>query len=282
MLNSITLPSPAKLNLFLHVNGRLANGYHELQTLFQFIDYSDEMSFAVRDDGNVCLNTPIDGVANNDNLIVKAARLLQQKTGCQKGIDIELVKRLPMGGGIGGGSSNAATTLMACNLLWALNLSIEALAKIGLELGADVPIFIHGKATFAEGVGEKFTDMEPPECTYLVIHPGVHVGTVDVFTHQDLPRDTPKLAPTDLDMTKVGNDCQQIVCDTHPQVEKALNWLVEYAPSRMTGTGSCVFAAFDSASHAHQALLRLPSSMTGFVCKGCNISPLHQAIKCIK
>ncbi|GGA78832.1 4-diphosphocytidyl-2-C-methyl-D-erythritol kinase [Neiella marina] len=275
----LTLPSPAKLNLFLHINGRLPNGYHELQTVFQFVDYGDTMTFEPRDDGEVILITEFDGVAHDDNLIVRAARLLQQHTGCQQGIQISIDKILPMGGGIGGGSSNAATVLLACNYIWNTKLPLEELAQLGLQLGADVPVFVHGKATFAEGVGEKFTDVDPEQPWYLIVYPSVHVNTGTIFNHPDLPRSTAKLVSTDIKPNELGNDCQQLVAKTYPQVEKALRWLLEYAPSKLTGTGSCVFAPFQTQQQAHQALLDLPEPMTGFVAKGCNTSPLHTALQ---
>ena len=279
MHRALLLPSPAKLNLFLHINGRLANGYHELQTLFQFVDYGDTMRFKARTDRQVELNTAMTGVPHEDNLIVRAARLLQQHTGCNLGIEIELAKRLPMGGGIGGGSSNAATTLLACNVLWGLQLSLLELAQIGLQLGADVPVFVHGHATLAEGVGEKFTDMTPDEPWYLVVHPGVDISTPDIFASPELPRTTPKQSPETLNAGIWHNDCENIVRKQYPQVEKALCWLLEYAPSRLTGTGSCVFGKFNHQAQAHQALLNLPKSMTGFVAQGCNVSPLHQVLQ---
>lgn len=276
---ALTLPSPAKLNLFLHINGRLPNGYHELQTLFQFVDFSDTMTFEAREDGQILLHSNLQGVADEDNLVLRAAKLLQQHAGVTKGVTIELEKRLPMGGGIGGGSSNAATTLLACNRLWQLDLSNAELAQLGLTLGADVPVFVHGKATLAEGVGEKFTDMSPAEPWYLVVRPNVHISTAAVFTDPDLPRDTPKLAPDQFNAKEWRNDCENIVRKRYPQVENALSWLVEYAPSRLTGTGSCVFAPFESKAQAELALLNLPEAMSGFVAKGCNLSPLHQALQ---
>ncbi|MBW8191832.1 4-(cytidine 5'-diphospho)-2-C-methyl-D-erythritol kinase [Neiella marina] len=279
MTNTITLPSPAKLNLFLHINGQLPNGYHELQTLFQFIDYGDSLTFSSRADGNIVLTTEMAGVAHDDNLIVRAARLLQQHTDCNQGVTISIDKVLPMGGGIGGGSSNAATVLLACNYIWNTKLPAATLAKLGLQLGADVPVFVHGKATLAEGVGEKFTDMNPPEPWYLVIFPNVHVNTATIFQHPDLPRSTPKLASANILASDLGNDCQKLVSKTYPQVEKALRWLLEYAPSKLTGTGSCVFASFETQQQAHQTLLDLPEPMTGFVAKGCNTSPLHNALQ---
>ncbi|MCG9697402.1 4-(cytidine 5'-diphospho)-2-C-methyl-D-erythritol kinase [Shewanella sp. Isolate11] len=277
MNNSISKawPAPAKLNLFLHINGRRADGYHELQTLFQFIDYGDQLDFAINETGELTLHSTMSNVvANSDNLILRAAKLLQQQTGTQLGAEIWLDKILPMGGGIGGGSSDAATTLVALNQLWATGLSQQQLADIGLQLGADVPVFINGLAAFAEGVGEKLLSVELDEPWYLVITPDVHVSTGEVFQHPQLPRNTPKLKLADLMHNKWHNDCEQLVSELHPQVAKALAWLIEYAPSRMTGTGACVFGTFDSRQQAETAFAQLPASMSGFIAKGTNKSPL--------
>jgi 4-diphosphocytidyl-2-C-methyl-D-erythritol kinase len=274
---TLTLPSPAKLNLFLHINGRRADGYHELQTLFQFLDYGDSLSFSPLDKGNICLAPSLPNVADEDNLIVKAARKLQQVTGCQSGAKIGVEKRLPMGGGIGGGSSNAATALHGLNKLWSLNLSIDELAEIGLSLGADVPVFVRGEAAFAEGVGEKLTPVKLKEPWYVVLTPNCHVSTAEVFSSAHLPRNTPKLQQIPSDPWLMQNDCQKLVCQNYPAVEKALLWLLEYAPARMTGTGSCVFAQFDTQNQA-QACLAAAKDFQGFVAKGENYSPL---LKCL-
>ncbi len=268
-------PAPAKLNLFLHINGRRADGYHELQTLFQFIDYGDQLDFAVNNSGELKLHSSMASVvANSDNLILKAAKLLQEKSGTQLGAEIWLEKILPMGGGIGGGSSDAATTLVALNKLWNTDLSQAQLAELGLQLGADVPVFINGLAAFAEGVGEKLIAVDVPQPWYLIITPDVHVSTAEVFQHPKLPRNTPKLTLADLMDNPWHNDCQQLVSELHPQVAKALAWLLEYAPSRMTGTGACVFGSFDTRQQAEAALTQLPATMRGFIAKGTNKSPL--------
>ncbi len=276
---STAWPAPAKLNLFLHINGRRVDGYHELQTLFQFIDYGDQLDFAINDTGELKLHSNLSHiVANSDNLILKAAKLLQQRTGTHLGAEIWLDKILPMGGGIGGGSSDAATTLVALNKLWHTDLSPNQLAKLGLQLGADVPVFINGLAAFAEGVGEKLIAVDVAEPWYLIITPDVHVSTAEVFQHPELPRNTPKLTLADLMDNSWHNDCQQLVSELHPQVAKALAWLLEYAPSRMTGTGACVFGSFDTRQQAEATLAQLPATMRGFVAKGTNKSPLMQRL----
>lgn len=268
-------PAPAKLNLFLHVNGRRADGYHELQTLFQFIDYCDMLDFKVTETAELILHSNISNVvADSDNLILRAAKSLQQITGFTGGAEIWLDKRLPMGGGLGGGSSDAATTLVALNTLWNTQLSTEELAKIGLKLGADIPVFIHGFAAFAEGVGERLQAVNPSEPWYLIIAPDAHVSTAEVFQDPLLPRDTPKLAIDTLMNQPWANDCQKLVVSKYPQVAKALGWLLEYAPSRMTGTGACVFGEFTQKQQALAASAKLPSEMQGFVAQGMNLSPL--------
>lgn len=268
-------PAPAKLNLFLHINGRRSDGYHELQTLFQFVDCCDQLDFRVTDTPELILHSTMSAVvADNDNLILRAAKSLQQATGFNGGAEIWLDKRLPMGGGLGGGSSDAATTLVALNRLWNTQLSHDELAAIGLKLGADIPVFIHGFAAFAQGVGERLQAVNPAELWYLVIAPDAHVSTAAVFQDPLLPRNTPKLGIDTLLSQPWANDCQELVVSKYPQVAKALGWLLEYAPSRMTGTGACVFGEFSSQQQALAALAKLPSDMQGFVAKGMNISPL--------
>lgn len=213
-------------------------------------------------------------VADSDNLILRAAKSLQQATSYPGGAEIWLEKRLPMGGGLGGGSSDAATTLVALNQLWNTQLSNDELAAIGLKLGADIPVFIRGFAAFAEGVGERLQAVTPTEFWYLVIAPDAHVSTAAVFQDPLLPRNTPKLGIDTLMSQPWANDCQDLVVSKYPQVAKALGWLLEYAPSRMTGTGACVFGEFSSQQQALAALAKLPSDMQGFVAKGMNISPL--------
>ncbi|WP_162063292.1 4-(cytidine 5'-diphospho)-2-C-methyl-D-erythritol kinase [Vibrio taketomensis] len=271
-------PSPAKLNLFLYITGRRANGYHELQTIFQFLDHGDDLTITANDSGDITLTPEIPGVALEENLIWRAAVALQQFTGCQFGADIQLNKILPMGGGIGGGSSNAATVLVALNYLWQTNCSEDQLAEIGLKLGADVPVFVRGHAAFAEGVGEEISKVEPEEKWYLVVRPNVSIATVDIFTHPDLTRNTPKRPLSVLLKSDYGNDCEKIVRLLYPEVDKQLSWLLQYAPSRLTGTGSCVFAEFSSENGARNVLEQLPDNVTAFVAKGNNISPLYRTL----
>jgi 4-diphosphocytidyl-2-C-methyl-D-erythritol kinase len=268
-------PAPAKLNLFLHVTGQREDGYHELQTLFQFIDHCDYLDFHVTETPELNLHSNIsDSVPDSDNLILKAAKSLKKFTNYHGGAHIWLDKLLPMGGGLGGGSSDAATTLVALNALWKTNLSMSKLAEIGLALGADVPVFINGLAAFAEGVGEQLQPVYPTEYWYVVITPDVHVCTRSVFQHPDLPRSTPKLQLDTLMSNEWSNDCQNLVTKQHPEVANALSWLVEYAPSRMTGTGACVFGEFEHSQQALDVLAQLPANMKGFVAKGLNTSPL--------
>lgn len=272
-------PSPAKLNLFLYITGRRDNGYHELQTLFQFVEFGDELTVSANSETSSITITPeIPGVALEDNLIWKAATALQQYTSTSFGADIELKKVLPMGGGIGGGSSNAATVLVALNYLWQLNLSDDQLAEIGLQLGADVPVFVQGHAAFAEGVGEQLQPANPDEKWYLVVKPQVSIATVDIFTHSELTRNTPKRALATLLEQEYVNDCEKIVRMLYPEVDKQLSWLLQYAPSRLTGTGSCVFAEFSSKKEAESVLEQLPDTVSAFVARGRNISPLKETL----
>ncbi|UAB69620.1 4-(cytidine 5'-diphospho)-2-C-methyl-D-erythritol kinase [Vibrio sp. SCSIO 43132] len=273
-----TWPSPAKLNLFLYITGQRPNGYHELQTLFQFIDHGDELVIQANQTGEITLTPEIEGVSLEDNLIWKAATALQNKAGCQLGAHIELDKVLPMGGGIGGGSSNAATTLVALNYLWQTNLSDDELADIGLALGADVPVFVRGHAAFAEGVGEELYSAEPEEKVYLVIRPNVSIATADIFTHPQLTRNTPKRDLATLLDTPYENDCEKIVRILYPEVDKQLSWLLQYAPSRLTGTGSCIFGEFSSKKEANSVLSQLPDDVHAFVAAGVNLSPLKERL----
>ncbi|MFA0312753.1 4-(cytidine 5'-diphospho)-2-C-methyl-D-erythritol kinase [Vibrio splendidus] len=272
-------PSPAKLNLFLYITGRRDNGYHELQTLFQFVEFGDELTVTANQETSAITITPeIPGVALEDNLIWKAATALQQYTSTTFGADIQLKKVLPMGGGIGGGSSNAATVLVALNHLWQLNLSDDQLAEIGLKLGADVPVFVRGHAAFAEGVGEQLQPANPDEKWYLVVKPQVSIATADIFTHSKLTRNTPKRALSTLLEQEYVNDCEKIVRMLYPEVDKQLSWLLQYAPSRLTGTGSCVFAEFSSKKEAESVLEQLPDTVSAFVARGRNISPLKETL----
>ncbi|WP_122035747.1 4-(cytidine 5'-diphospho)-2-C-methyl-D-erythritol kinase [Aliivibrio sp. EL58] len=272
-------PSPAKLNLFLYINGQQENGYHELQTLFQFIDLCDYLTITPNQSGEITLAPDIPGVKTEDNLIWKAATLLQQHTQSMFGAHIEIEKILPMGGGIGGGSSNAATILVALNFLWQLNLSNDELAGLGVKLGADVPIFVHGFSAFAEGIGEKLQPATPKELWYVLIKPEVSIATVDVFTHPDLIRNTPKQSLSVLLDASYENDCEKIVRRVYPEVDYQLSWLLEYAPSRLTGTGACVFAEFNSKEDAQAVYSLIPDNATGFIARGMNTSPLNRQLE---
>lgn len=274
----IKWPSPAKINLFLHITGRRPDGYHELQTAFQFLDYCDYLSFEVNDTGRIDLATPIAGVDNQNNLIVRAAKLLQTSTACPQGVTIHLEKNLPMGGGLGGGSSNAATTLLVLNQLWQTKKSVDELAQMGLALGADVPVFARGYAAWAEGVGEKLTAISPPEPWYIVIVPNCHVSTAQVFSSQELTRDCETITIPRFLSGEGSNVCEQVVVKQFLPVAEALDWLKQYAEPRMTGTGACVFAGFDSQEKAQQVMTNLPEGWQGFVAKGCNQSPLISAM----
>ena len=283
--NFTSFASPAKLNLFLHIVGRRADGYHELETLFQFLDHGDTIDINVTQSPTIDLLTPITGVDNEDNLIVKAAKLLQQHTGCHLGAQIKVTKILPMGGGLGGGSSNAATILLALNRIWKTNISTQALATLGLSLGADVPIFIHGFSAFAQGIGENLTAKHPEEKWYLVSKPNCSISTVDVFTAADLPRNSKKFTAEEIksgfNIEQCHNDCQTMVIKHYPEVANLLAWLLEYAPSRMTGTGACIFSNFTSESEALIVQAQLPKGIESFVAKGINNSPLLAQISAI-
>ncbi|BAP78553.1 4-diphosphocytidyl-2-C-methyl-D-erythritolkinase [Pseudomonas sp. MT-1] len=275
---ALTLPAPAKLNLMLHILGRRADGYHELQTLFQFLDYGDELTFRPRADGQIRLHTDLPGVDHDSNLIVRAARLLQTRSGCAQGADIELSKHLPMGGGIGGGSSDAATTLLGLDHLWQTHLGEDTLAEIGLALGADVPVFVRGRAAFAEGVGERLQPVELNEPWYLVIAPQVSVSTAEIFSDPELTRNTPAITVRSLLAGGGHNDCQPVVERRYPEVRNALSLLNKFVPARMTGTGACVFGSFPNKGEADRVCRQLPADLPAFVAQGRNISMLHRKL----
>ena len=275
----LILPAPAKLNLMLHILGLRADGYHELQTLFQFLDFGDELGFALRPDGEIHLHTPIDGVPHDSNLIVRAARLLQQHANCTLGADIWLDKRLPMGGGIGGGSSDAATTLLGLNHLWQLNYSEDQLASLGLSLGADVPVFVRGHAAFAEGVGEKLQPVTLSEPWFLVAIPQVLVSTAEIFSDPELTRDTPPIKVRSLLEGGGRNDCQPVVTKRYSEVRNALILLNKFVPTRLTGTGACVFGSFPNQDDADKVARQLPATLPSFIAQGRNISMLHRKLE---
>lgn len=296
-------PAPAKLNLFLHVLGRRPDGYHNLQTAFQLLEFGDELQFDVAAEGGISLQRNYDVVPPEQDLVYRAAELLKTKTGATQGARITVNKRIPMGGGLGGGSSDAATTLVALNQLWRTGLSIDALAELGLQLGADVPVFIHGRSAFAEGVGEKLTPITLADHWYLVIFPGRAISTAEVFSLPDLPRHTPPVRIRDF-LTGAGhrqassgavvrsdfrirdflaggghNDCEAAVFRAWPEVAAAAKWLERWAAPRMSGTGSCIYGRFFGESSARSVLTGLPSAWQGFVSRGINYSPLCEKIK---
>ncbi|WP_462163553.1 4-(cytidine 5'-diphospho)-2-C-methyl-D-erythritol kinase [Pseudoalteromonas xiamenensis] len=273
----LTLLAPAKLNLFLHINGKRADGYHELETLFTLLDFGDELTFEANEKGSVTIEGAPSDINLADNLIFKAAQMLRPYTAQTAGAHIVLNKRLPMGGGVGGGSSDAATTLLALNELWNCQLNVSELANLGVKLGADVPVFVRGVSAHAQGIGENLLPVSLSEKFYLVVSPGVHVSTAAIFGHPDLPRDTPKLSEG-WSMENTRNDCEVLVKKLYPEVEKTLEWLLKYAPSKMTGTGACCFAEFTSREAAERVLQTLPENWQGFVAKSVNCSPVHMQL----
>ncbi len=277
---NLTWPAPAKLNLFLHITGRRPDGYHELQTAFQFLDFGDELRFELKRGGGIQLEGGLPDVESGQDLIVRAAQALAAYTGCTRGARIRIRKRLPAGGGLGGGSSDAATTLVALNNLWELRLGSEELARLGLQLGADVPVFVHGKAAWAEGVGEKLTPLEGlAEPWFVVVHPAVNVSTAEIFSDPQLTRNAPPLKiPAFLSGAGV-NHLEPVVVRRYPEVGKALNWLSKHQPAHMTGSGACVFAACKDRPQAESILAQLPAPWTGFVARGCNRSPLLETLE---
>ena len=267
--------APAKLNLLLRILGRRADGYHELQTVFQFLDYGDQLYFRLTGDGAIRRHGGLADIPDEQDLVVKAARLLQAETGCSLGADIQLLKRLPPGGGLGGGSSDAATTLAALNRLWGTGLGDAALAELGLRLGADVPVFLFGRAAWGEGIGERLTAIDLPEPWYLVLRPECRVSTAAVFQDPELTRNSPRITIRDFLAGEHGNDCLATVRRRSPAVSDALDWLQRYAEARLTGTGACVFAAFSTRAEAERVQAALPARWQGFVARGRNASPLQ-------
>lgn len=279
--NHTIWPAPAKLNLFLHVTGRRGDGFHELQTVFQFLEHGDELQFSLRDDDLIKRTTEIPGIEEDEDLVVRAAHLLQQTCNKTQGVDIAVNKVLPLGGGLGGGSSDAATTLVALNYLWDCGLSKSRLTQLGLVLGADVPVFIYGQAAWAEGVGERFQPIAPLENWYLVLVPPVTVSTAEIFSSPNLNRTCPAitirdfLMAQDTDQNAVVNVCEPLVRERYPQVDEAFSDLSRFGDPHMTGTGACVFAAFATKAEAQAALLELSGKWQGFVAQGKNTSPLY-------
>lgn len=277
-MSAAAWPAPAKLNLFLHVTGRRADGLHALQTVFQLIDLADDLYFTARADGEIRRPEGPPDLPADDDLCVRAAHRLQAAAGRPLGADIRLHKRIPVQGGLGGGSSDAATTLVALNEIWGLRLPVEALAEIGLGLGADVPVFVHGQSAWGEGVGERLTPLELPERHYAVVFPGVGIPTAEVFQAPELTRKTPETTIRGFLTAGGRNDCEPVVTGRSPEVRRALAWLATRGKAQMTGTGSCVFAAFADRGSAQAALDGLPAGWRGFVARGLDRSPLQERL----
>jgi 4-diphosphocytidyl-2-C-methyl-D-erythritol kinase len=275
-------PAPAKLNLFLHILGRRPDGYHELQTCFQFVDLCDEISLEARDDGRIRRVAAIADVAEDADLCVRAARALQSAAGCALGADISVLKRIPMGGGLGGGSSDAATCLVALNHLWQLRWPIDELAALGLKLGADVPVFVRGRAAWAEGIGERLTPLYPPdapsETNYLILKPNIGVSTAEVFQDIELTRNSAPITIHGFLASGGRNDCLSVVRRRYPEVARALDWLSGFGPARLTGTGACVFLACEMPARGREILRELPPGWNGFLVRGLNDSPLLERL----
>ena len=274
-MSSVTLwPAPAKLNLFLHVTGRRGDGYHDLQTLFQLIDLADDIRIQVRPDGLIERQAGAEGVPAEADLVVRAARALQAASGTALGATLNVIKRIPMGGGLGGGSSDAATALVALNNLWKCGLNEDELAAIGVNLGADVPVFVRGRSAWGEGRGERLTAVELPERWFVVLHPGVHVPTAALFQAPELTRNSPPITMGGFLQSGGRNDFEPVVRARYPQVAQALDWLGHFAPARLTGTGSCIFAPCAAEDEAQDIVTRVPAPWRGMVARGMNVSPL--------
>ncbi|MGH8140852.1 MAG: 4-(cytidine 5'-diphospho)-2-C-methyl-D-erythritol kinase [Steroidobacteraceae bacterium] len=272
-------PAPAKLNLFLHVTGRRPDGYHELQTIFQLIDFCDTIAISVREDGRIERVAGPSLVEPDADLAVRAARALQEASGCRLGASLRVLKRIPLGGGLGGGSSDAATVLLALNELWGCAAPLDELARLGLPLGADVPVFVRGSSAWGQGVGEDLRPLELPERWYVVIHPGVQISTRDVFQSPELTRNSPLITIRAFFESGGRNDCEPVARARSPEVADALDWLARFAPARLTGTGSCIFAACASAIEAERLAAHVPDRWRSFVARGLNVSPVHTMLR---
>ena len=273
-MKHLSLQSPAKLNLMLHITGRRDDGHHLLQTVFQFIDLNDQMEFDLTPDGSIQRNHSNTPVSEAEDIVIRAAELLQERFRVDQGVQISIDKRIPIGGGLGGGSSNAATTLLALNQMWSLNLGLSELAEIGLDLGADVPVFVMGRAAWASGIGEQLSPIELSEPWYLVIHPGVQVSTAKIFAAEELTRDCDAITIRAFLNGSGINVCEKVACNLYPEIQLAIDWLNQYGNARMTGTGACVFAAFDSLDQAEGVVSRAPSQWDSFVVKAMNKNPV--------
>ncbi|MHB1943043.1 MAG: 4-(cytidine 5'-diphospho)-2-C-methyl-D-erythritol kinase [Acidiferrobacteraceae bacterium] len=268
-------PAPAKVNLFLHVIGRRADGYHLLQTVFQFLDFGDELRFLPTADG-VIRHAAVPAGLEAEDLCVRAAQRLQERSGCHQGVEITLVKRIPLGAGLGGGSSDAATTLLALNRLWGLEWPLARLAEIGLALGADIPVFVQGHAAWAEGVGERLTPIELPCPWFVVLVPPAHVSTAEIFSDPGLTRNTPPITIRDFHAGRAGNDLAAVVRRRYPQVDQAFSWLGQFGEVRMTGSGASVFLTVATEREAHAIVARSPAGCFAFVASGLNEHPIHR------
>ena len=268
-------PAPGKLNLMLRVTGRRADGYHLLQTVIRFIDFGDTLTFSVREDGAIERLNEVAGVPAQDDLVLRAARLLQRAAGTRLGASVTLEKRLPLGGGLGGGSSDAATTLLALNRLWRAAFPRSRLLELALELGADVPVFVGGDNALAEGIGERLMPLDLPPAWYLVLMPPVAVPTARIFADNQLKRDSKPIKITAFSVEQAGNDLEPVVCREYPEVARHLAWLRQAAPAWVTGSGACVFAAFPTESAARQVQERAPRGMQGFIARGLARHPLR-------
>jgi 4-diphosphocytidyl-2-C-methyl-D-erythritol kinase len=276
----ISWPAPAKLNLFLHLVGRRGDGYHLLQTVFQLVDWGDEVRIGIRDDGAIRRIDPLAGVADDADLGVRAANALKEATGCALGAEIAIEKRVPVGGGLGGGSSDAATVLVALNALWGTALDEDALAAIGARIGADVPVFVRGRSAWAEGIGDRLTPIELPERWYLVVDPGVSVPTRELFQVPELTRNSPQLTiPLFVSGVATGNAFEPVVRERFPAVAAALDGLGRYGEARLSGSGGCVFAAFPSRGAAAAALTEIPDGLRAWLARGVDESPLRQRLE---
>lgn len=269
-------PAPAKLNLLLRVTGRRPDGYHLLQTVFRLIDFGDTLRFAVREDGRVTRSNDVPGVPDSADLTLRAACLLQTAAATRLGVDIALEKRLPVGGGLGGGSSDAATTLIVLNRLWGLNWPRARLQALALELGADVPVFVFGESALGQGIGEKLTPLPLPPAWYLVLMPPIAVATAQVFQDPDLIRDSIPTRIPPFSGASGANDLEPVVCRLYPVVAQHLAWLKQFGHARMTGSGACVFAEFSTEAAARAALSQLPQTMRGVVAQGLARHPLQE------
>ena len=273
-------PAPAKLNLFLHIVGRREDGYHLLQTAFQLLDWGDEVRLRVRDDGKICRIDPLPGVPDDVDLGVRAAHALKRATGCRLGADIAIEKRVPIGGGLGGGSSDAATVLVALNALWRTELDADALAEIAVGLGADVPVFVRGTSAWAEGIGEQLTPIELPDRWFVIVDPGVPVPTRELFQVPELTRNSPQLTiPLFVSGVPTGNAFEPVVRGRFPAVAAALDWLGRHGEARLSGSGGAVFAAVASRDAGEAILAAMPAGFRGWVVRGVNDSPLRQRVR---